>query len=88
MFYRSYGETKDCVGCRFWSEMIAKSNGSCIQAMCMNSNSDQSGKYKSGHQTCDNWASGHYGPIDSPGEEDEIISLYDEEKSLRSTSGT
>lgn len=27
MNHRSYGETRNCKGCRFWSEMIAQVRG-------------------------------------------------------------
>ena len=33
---RSYGETDNCNGCRFWSEMIAQSiGGGPVQALCL-----------------------------------------------------
>ena len=79
MFHRNYGETQNCKGCRFWSELIAKSENGGVVAMCINSKSSEKGKYKANHQACDNWASGHYGAIDSPGESEEIIRLYAEE---------
>jgi len=64
---RTYGETKDCRGCRFWSEMIAMCNGGGpVQAMCLSDNGPRKGKYTSGRQTCEAWKSGHLGAIDDP----------------------
>lgn len=71
MNHRTYGETKDCKGCRYWSEMIAQcAGGGPVQAMCLNQKpAPLSGKYTSGGQTCDAWASGHLGAIDEPGQD-------------------
>lgn len=79
MGHRSYGETRDCKGCRFWSEMIAQSvGGGPVQAMCLASKPAQlSGQYTSARQKCDAWASGHYGAIDEPGEDN--LALYAED---------
>lgn len=82
MFHRNYGETQNCKGCRFWSEMIAQANGDGVTAMCINSGSPEKGKYKADYQKCDKWASGHYGAIDSPGEAEEIARLYTEEDAV------
>ena len=59
--------------------MIAKSQGDGVVAMCINSKSDQSGKYKYGSDSYSKYRSGHYGAIGSPGESEEIIKLYAEE---------
>lgn len=57
--YRSWGETQNCKGCRFWSEMLAESRGNGLQAMCIaGPDSPHSGKYTSGHRTCDAWQEG------------------------------
>ena len=79
MEHRSCGETKACKGCRYWSEMIAKTHGSGVQAMCISDESSERSKYKHGSENCNKWASGHHGAIDSPGESEEIIRLYAEE---------
>jgi hypothetical protein len=79
MFHRSYGETKDCKGCRYWSEMIAKSEGAGVAAMCINIKSDRSGKYTLGLEVCDEFKTGQYGAIDSPGEAEEIIAAYEQD---------
>lgn len=64
---RSYGETRDCRGCRYWSEMVAQSIG-CgpVQALCLAAAGPLSGKYTTGRQTCAAWKSGHLGAVDDP----------------------
>lgn len=71
MDHRSYGETKDCKGCRYWSEMIAGCNGGGpVQALCLApKGSPVHGSYTSGWMTCSAWASGHLGAIDEPGQD-------------------
>ena len=64
--HRTYGETRDCKGCRFWSEMIAKSDGNGVEAMCLNSTGPKSQKYTVARSTCDGWRSGHFGAVDEP----------------------
>ena len=33
---RTYGETRNCAGCRFWSEMLAQAiGGGPVTAMCL-----------------------------------------------------
>ncbi len=64
---RTFGETKNCKGCRYWSEMIAKLEAGIVVAMCINSESLEKGNYKSGWSKCDSWKSGQYGAIDTPG---------------------
>lgn len=64
---RTMGETRDCRGCRFWSEMIAQSiGGGPVQALCLSEGGPFKGKYTSGRQTCDAWKSGHLGAVDDP----------------------
>lgn len=66
--YRSWGETQNCHGCRFWSEMIAQAlGGGPLQAMCLNPDSPMSGKYTSKRQACGNWREGSLGAVDDPG---------------------
>lgn len=78
MSHRTWGDTKNCKGCRFWSEMVARSRGGGpIEAMCLVQNGPFSGKYTVGSQTCPKWKSGHFGAIDDP---EETISLYEDEE--------
>jgi hypothetical protein len=63
---RTYGETKNCAGCRYWSEMIAKCDGGPVVAMCLAPNAKTKGQYWSARMSCDSWASGEFGAIDSP----------------------
>lgn len=67
MDLRSYGETQNCKGCRFWSEMVARARGEKVEALCLNQHSPNSLKYVTATVTCDAWASGHLGAIDEPG---------------------
>lgn len=66
--YRSWGETKNCHGCRYWSEMLAQAvDGGPMQAMCIANNGPHSGQYTTKRQTCDQWEEGSLGAIDQPG---------------------
>ena len=61
------GETKNCAGCRFWSEMVAQSiGGGPVEALCLADGGPLSGKYTSGKQSCSGWKSGHLGAVDDP----------------------
>lgn len=64
---RTYGETRNCGGCRFWSEMIAQAMGGAdVQAMCLATDGPDHGKYRSARATCTAWKSGHLGAVDDP----------------------
>jgi hypothetical protein len=64
---RTYGETHNCAGCRFWSEMVAMSHGGgVVQALCLAEKGPYSGKYVTGRATCELWKSGHFGAVDDP----------------------
>ena len=64
---RTYGETKNCAGCRFWSEMVAECHGGGpVKAMCLADGGPLSSKYTSERQTCTAWKSGHHGAVDDP----------------------
>ena len=64
---RTYGETRNCAGCRFWSEMIAKcEGGGPVQALCLADSGPFKGKYTTARQKCDSWKPGHFGAIDDP----------------------
>ncbi len=86
---RTFGETKDCNGCRFWSEMIAKAEGGGpVEALCLSDTGPNKGKYVSGRATCEAWASGHHGAVDDPpnyGEE--TRALYKREATERHPNG-
>lgn len=67
----TYGETKNCAGCRFWSEMIAKCDGGGpIEAYCLGNGKNRA-KYVTGRMTCDSWKHGELGAVDQPGECDQ-----------------
>lgn len=82
MSERSYGSTKNCTGCRFWSEMVARSiGGAPIEALCLVDDGPLSGKYTIGRQTCASWKSGHLGAVDDPPDYgEETRRLYAEEE--------
>ena len=69
MDYRTYGQTKNCKGCYYWSEMLAKCDSGTpgVVAMCLNKKSTENGKYKAGYQKCENWKTGAEGVVDAPG---------------------
>lgn len=71
MYHRTYGETKNCKGCRYWSEMIAQAmGGGPVQAMCLAQKpAPLSGRFTTSSHTCNAWASGHLGAIDEPGQD-------------------
>lgn len=73
MTERTYGDTKDCRGCRNWSEMVAScSGGGPIEALCLSQTGERRGKWVTGRTTCAAWQSGHYGAIDEPGQDPTI----------------
>jgi hypothetical protein len=79
--HRTYGATRNCKGCRYWSEMLAQSFGNGVQAMCLAPDGVASGKYMNAGATCDSWKSGHHGAVDDPpnyGEE--TRALYQKEE--------
>lgn len=67
MEHRTYGKTNNCKGCRYWSEMLAMSEGCAVKAMCLSSRSPQGGKYTYWSQSCNDWADGYLGAVDEPG---------------------
>lgn len=67
---RTYGASRDCRGCRYWSEMIAMSGpdtGGQLKAMCLNHRGPRGQAYMAARETCPAWASGHAGAVDEPG---------------------
>lgn len=79
---RTYGKTRNCNGCRFWSEMIAQANGGGVEALCLSDVSPLSGKYTPGWGICaTGWKSGHHGAVDDPPNYGEHTrALYDAEE--------
>lgn len=65
--YRTWGDTRNCKGCRFWSEMVAHSQGSQTAALCLNKQSRNSAKFVVASVTCDQWQEGSLGAVDDPG---------------------
>jgi hypothetical protein len=66
--YRSWGETRNCHGCRYWSEMIAQAiGGRPLEAMCLSNTGSHRHTYTTRTDTCEAWQSGELGAIDDPG---------------------
>lgn len=59
--------TDNCQLCRYWSELLATSNGGGqVKAMCLNDLSVFKGQYRTAGQTCPLFADAPYGAIDDP----------------------
>ncbi len=82
--HRTYGETKTCKGCRYWSEMIAKvDKRHRVVALCLNSGSSMRNRYTTAAQSCPEWRSGHFGAVDEPPDYgEEARRLYAEEDGI------
>lgn len=67
---RTYGETHNCAGCRFWSEMLAQCiGGGPLEAMCLHPRSSDAPlayTYTTAGQSCAGWMSGEFGAVDDP----------------------
>lgn len=74
---RTFGQTQNCKGCRYWSEMMARTDGDHVLAVCLSQGSLMH-TWTGGFQTCEAWASGHDGAIDEPGSDP---ARYDQEAS-------
>lgn len=67
---RTYGETQNCAGCRFWSEMIAQViGGGPLEALCLSQDSRFAGKYTTARRTREAWKAGPLGAINDPYED-------------------
>ena len=66
MTHRTMGKTKNCKGCRFWSEMLAYSDGGPVMAMCLSDTGSRANQYTLGFATCESWKSGYFGAVDEP----------------------
>lgn len=66
-YHRTFGQTRDCRGCRHWSEMIAMAQGGGpVKALCLSQDGPRRGEYLANTETCTSWASGHLGAVDDP----------------------
>jgi hypothetical protein len=69
---RTMGATRNCAGCRFWSEMIARAGGGTTnprgdtEALCLAADGPHASKYTTEGMTCGSWKSGHLGAVDDP----------------------
>jgi len=64
-----------CLDCWFWSDMIAKCEGSGpVKAMCLNRDSRNYMKYTVAQVSCDKWEDSMNGfRVDSPGEDHAVL---------------
>ncbi|MFB3910473.1 MAG: hypothetical protein ACE15D_18945 [Candidatus Eisenbacteria bacterium] len=71
---RTYGETRNCAGCRYWSEMVAQCfGGGHVTAMCLApAPAEFRGKYTPPSVKCNAWVSGHFGAVDEPGQDPNV----------------
>lgn len=65
--YRTWGETRTCKGCRYWSEMLAEFREGSMRAACLAGQGEHAGKFTPEHESCGSWKGGELGAIDSPG---------------------
>lgn len=80
---RTAGATRDCNGCRFWSEVVAQAvGGRPVEALCLSRTGPRAGKYTAGADACEAWKPGHHGPVDEPGFEQINTELYQLEEEL------
>ena len=81
MDHRTYGTTRNCKGCRFWSERIAMSDASTagqVKALCLAKAGPLTGTYTFSHQACIAWKSGHHGAVDEPGSDNSTTYAQEE----------
>ena len=65
--YRSWGDTRNCKGCRYWSEMLAKSGVRGVDAVCLAVGGPQQGKFTPESFCCTSFEAGWFGAVDQPG---------------------
>jgi hypothetical protein len=80
MSRRNAGVTRTCAGCRYWGEKQAfYRNGQIVRARCLQAGGPPLPLlFQPPQCSCDLWGSGHFGPVDMPGNAD----LYFEEEIL------
>lgn len=81
------GAPRTCGSCRYWSEMLAKCDGGGpVQAMCLGKGS-LAHQHTTERQSCEAWASGHLGAVDTPDEEPPDYEDDDAIQAARSAAG-
>lgn len=79
--------TRDCGGCRYWSEMIAMVQAGDVVAMCLG-RGIMNGKYTTGRQTCDAYAKNTHGAVDDPPDYgEEVRALYEADAARKYPNG-
>jgi hypothetical protein len=59
-------DSKKCENCFYWSEMIAKSIGGTIHALCLNADSQFKDEYTEPTKFCLGWQENTNGSVDDP----------------------
>lgn len=79
---------RNCEGCRYWSEMIAKSGPREVEAMCLAEGGPFKGKYTEGSKTCDAYAKNSCGAVDEPPDYGEAAcAAYSEQAAMKHPNG-
>lgn len=79
--------TRDCGGCRYWSEMIAMVRGSETVAMCLGSGPWGS-IYTKAAQTCAAFAKNTAGAVDEPPDYgEEVRAEYERQAAMKHPNG-
>jgi hypothetical protein len=79
---------RNCAGCRYWSEMIAQSNGRGVEALCLAPEGPAAGEYMLGSQSCAAFARNVFGAVDdAPNYGEEVRALYAEQAALKHPNG-
>jgi hypothetical protein len=82
---------RNCSGCRYWSEMLAQSQGHSIEAMCLGPKSKSNnfaGTYTFGNDSCGEWAKNTLGAVDDPPDYGATVcAAYAEQAAMRYANG-
>lgn len=71
---------RNCGGCRYWSEMIARAiGGADVEAYCLGPGSPYRGHYTKGRQTCEAFAKNSHGAVDDPHRGPDAVAEYERE---------
>ena len=75
-----------CRTCCYWSELIAKTHGGLLVAMCLAASGPRAWRYNRDDAGCPAWEEARDGAIDSP-QNDHVIRMDLSEKTSKKPSG-
>lgn len=75
-----------CRTCCYWSELIAKTHGGLLVAMCLAASGPRAWRYTRDDAGCPAWEEARDGAIDSP-QNDHVIRMDLSEKTSKKPSG-